>query len=121
MEYIEMLKSINMGTRKEAVRKIVNNKKDEYIGILLELVENGPTYVKVDALTAYRQIIRKSEVDSLKKYLKNRDWHIRLEAIRGISDLLEYDSLEIIIPFLDDKAHGVKSEVEKIVKKYKGN
>jgi hypothetical protein len=119
MEYIEMLKSTDMGIRKEAINKIVENKKNELRGDLLGLVENGPTYLKLDALTAYRQIIGKSEVDSLGKYLNSKDWHIRLEAIRGISQLLEHDSLDIIMPFLKDRAYGVKSEVEKIVEKYK--
>ncbi|WP_071396617.1 HEAT repeat domain-containing protein [Bacillus tuaregi] len=117
--YIEQILSTNMGTRKEAIKGIVedpNNK--QFIDELKKILETGPTYAKLDALSAYGRIIDKEDIDYLLTFLKHRDWHMRIEAIRCLCSLLGEDAIELITPFLEDKAYGVRSEVQELINKY---
>ena len=115
-EYIEGILSTNMAVRKDAVKLIVENgKNSEMAEELKAIIENGPTYAKLDALTAYGRIIEKVEVENLYPFLKNKDWHIRAETVKCIYGILGEESFPIIEPLLKDKAYGVRSEVEKIM------
>lgn len=117
--YIEQILSTNMGHRKEAVKKIIEDLDNKrFIGELKAVLESGPTYAKLDALSAYGRIIEKREIDYLLTFLKNKDWHMRIEAIRCICELLQEEAIDIITPFLKDKAYGVRSEVESLITKY---
>jgi len=118
-EYIEKILSSNMEVRKKTVDEIIRNENNFQIANdLKKIVEEGPTYAKLDALTAYGRIIDKENVESLYPFLKNKSWHIRIETIRCIYYLLGEEAIDIVTPFLEDKAYGVRSEVEVIVKSF---
>jgi HEAT repeat protein len=115
-EHIEGILSTNIAVRKEAVRIIIKNGKNiELAEELKSIIEDGPTYAKLDALTAYGKIIEKKDVDNLLPLLKNKDWHIRAETVKCIHGILGKESFLIIEPLLKDKAYGVRSEVEKLM------
>jgi len=112
---IDEILSPNLAIRTNAVKQLISNQSIDLAPKLLEIVKEGPTYAKLDALKAYGNVITIDNVESLYGFLKSRDWHIRAETINCIYKLLGKESLEIITPFLKDKAYGVRSEVEKII------
>ncbi|WP_163140632.1 HEAT repeat domain-containing protein [Bacillus sp. 22-7] len=114
-QYIEQLRSTNIGIRKKAVESIIEEKVVSLVPDLYNISKNGPTYAKVDALNALGNILSEDEVNMLDEFLKDKDWHMRLQAITCIYNLLGKKSYEILTPFLKDKAYGVRSEVEKLL------
>lgn len=106
-----------MNERNKAIEKIIMEQPSELKSELLKITLEGPTYAKLGALKAYGNIISKNEIGTIIEFTKNKDWHIRLEALKCIVNLMGTDSLEILRPFLEDKAHGVRSEVELMISK----
>ncbi|MQR94194.1 HEAT repeat domain-containing protein [Fictibacillus phosphorivorans] len=117
-ELLKALLSSDIGERKQAVEQIINEKPVELKSELLKIVESGPSYAKAIALQAYSKIISKEEVEGLLVFTKNKDWHIRLEALKGVASILGKDSVDYIKPFLLDRSHGVRSEVQGILSKF---
>lgn len=119
--FIQGILSTNIALRKKAVEDIIKNGDVELAKELKKIAEEGPTYAKLGALTAYGRIINKEEIEYIYPYLNSKDWHIRLETIKIIHFRLGEDAISMIEPFLKDKAYGVRSEVERILKTSSSN
>ena len=114
-QLVESILSSNMSERSIAVKKISIDRPVELKDDLLRIAKEGPTYAKLSALKGYSYIISKDEIDNILEFTTNKDWHMRLETLRCISNLYGEEAIGKLKPFLKDKAYGVRSEIEKII------
>ncbi|MEI4650201.1 hypothetical protein WAG28_20175 [Bacillus cereus] len=114
-ELKKMLVSTNINERDQAIEKIIKSNLLNLREDLINIIEHGPTYAKVGAAKAFSQIATEEDIVTLKRILKMKSWHIRVEALHGIYKVLGANSIEALTPLLKDKAYGVRVEVEKIL------
>ena len=114
-ELKKKLVSTNINERDKAIEEIIKSNLLILRGELINIIERGPTYAKVGAAKAFSQIATEEDIDTLKRILKMKSWHIRVEAIHGIYKVCGANSTEELTPLLKDKAYGVRVEVEKIL------
>lgn len=116
--YKEVEKIIKATTEEELVGMDNEKDKDKEINEILNILAMGPQFKKVQALKRLGDQAGDQYIEIFRKYLGDKDWHLRLEAAWGLGKLLGQEALDELTPLLKDKAYGVREDVKKVIDRY---
>ena len=94
------------------------NEMEKEVNLILDILEKGPQFKKEQALKRLVEISEDGHVDVYRKYITDKDWHLRLSAAWGLGKILKKEAWVELTPLLQDRAYGVREDVKKIIEQY---
>ena len=85
---------------------------------IINVIDQGTFQQRIDAIRKLGEMKNIESQNILRNALKNKDWHTRLEAAKALSKILGKVSLADLQPMLNDKAYGVRTDVQKIIESF---
>ncbi|QSO48383.1 HEAT repeat domain-containing protein [Alicyclobacillus mengziensis] len=85
---------------------------------LLQAIQMGPQFKKLDALEALYELTNDKHIDLFLSMLKDKDWHIRRTAGIAVAKMLGACAKEHLTPLLNDRAYGVREDIRKAIEEY---
>lgn len=116
---LDALKDDDDNVRASAIEYLGRLKEPKVVDALIEVVKSGDTWTAYPAVLALGKIGNKKAIPCLIEALKTRT--LIEPALKSLAKFSEADTLEHIIPFIDDRRRSVQEEAIKAIELFYQN